>query len=427
MDEIIVGIDVGTTKICTLVAKVEQDDSFRILGVGIELSKGIRKGIVVDLSAASQAIARSVAQAEQTSGVKIESAIVGLSGAHVASINSRGVVAISGRVIEESDVERALDAAQAVAIPSSQEIINVIHRGFSLDSQDGILEPIGMHGLRLEVETHLITVAAVTAENLRQAVGAAGVQVGLLVLSSLASAKVVLTEPERNLGAVVCDIGGGTTDLAIYVNGDVWHSKVLAIGGNNITQDISYAFHLSFADAEDAKRRFGNALEREINHDEFFELIPFGADRSIKINRRELAYVIQARVEEIFELILKEIKRSGYDGLLASGMVLTGGCGLLSGIQKLGSEILGMPVRVGHPKNIIGMIDRLNSPAFSASVGLLRWTYASDRKSHNSKLGQLNRGTEYQGFDKIKDIIERLVGDSSTDAPPPDRKSKPRK
>ncbi|MEN6410195.1 MAG: cell division protein FtsA, partial [Anaerolineaceae bacterium] len=223
MDEpIVVGIDIGTTKICTLVARVEGDHTTRILGVGIEPSQGIKKGTIVDLTAASQAISRSIEKAERTSGLEITSALVSLAGSHVSSVNSRGVVGISGRVIDQEDVARALDAAQAVAIPHNREIIHVIQRGFTIDGQDGIRTPIGMHGYRLEVEAHIITAAAATVENLRQAVAASGVQVSQFLLNPLASGEVVLSESERQMGAIVCDIGGGTTDLAIYIDGDVW-------------------------------------------------------------------------------------------------------------------------------------------------------------------------------------------------------------
>ena len=254
MDEaIVVGIDIGTTKVCTLVARVEGERSMRILGVGIEPSQGIRKGTIVDLAAASTSIARSIEKAQRTSGLEITSALVSLAGAHVSSVNSRGVVGISGRVIDEVDVARALEAAQAVAIPHNRQIIHVIQRSFVIDGQDGIRTPIGMHGYRLEVEAHIITAAQSTVENLRQCVEAAGVQVSQFVLNPLASAEVVLSETERQMGAVVCDIGGGTTDLAIYIDGDIWHTMVLAVGGNHITSDIAHGLRLSIQQAEDVK------------------------------------------------------------------------------------------------------------------------------------------------------------------------------
>lgn len=374
MDEpIVVGIDIGTTKICTLVARVEGERACRILGVGIEPSEGIRKGTVVDMAAASQCVARSIEKAEHTSGLEITSAIVSLAGSHVSSVNSRGVVGISGRVIEQNDVARAIEAAQAVAIPHNREIIHVIQRSFSIDGQDGIHVPIGMHGYRLEVEAHIITAAAATVENLRQCVSASGVNTVQFVLNPLASAEVVLSETERQMGVVVCDIGGGTTDMAIYIDGDVWHTMVLAVGGNYITSDIAHGLRLPISMAEDIKLQYGHALPYEINEKETFRTQTFGEDLPTQISRKELATIIEARAEEIFELLLQEIKRTGYDGLLPAGVVLTGGGSQLPGIRTLASKILGLPVRIAKPEGLIGLVDQLNSPAYSTSVGLLYW------------------------------------------------------
>jgi cell division protein FtsA len=375
MDDIVVGIDVGTTKICTLVGQVEEA-RIRILGVGIEPSDGIKKGVIVDLNAASQAITRSVEKAEYTSGVEITGAVVSLAGAHVSSINSRGVAAVSGATISELDVARALDAARAVAIPHNREIIHVIQRGFSVDGQDGIHQPLGMHGYRLEVEAHIITAAQATVENLRQAVAAAGVDVLQFVLNPLASGDVVLSESEREMGVAVCDIGGGTTDLALYVGGHVWHTMVLAVGGNHITNDIAHGLRLPVSQAEEIKKQHGYALRAGVGAEETFKVQVFGEEVPAEISRQDMAHIIEARVEEIFVLILQEIKRSGYDGLLPAGMVLTGGTSALPGIRQLASQVLGMPVRTARPENLTGLVDQLQSPAFSTSVGLLRWAAA---------------------------------------------------
>jgi cell division protein FtsA len=372
-DPIVVGIDIGTTKTCTLVARVEGERTLRILGVGIEPSQGIRKGTVVDLAAATQSVARSIEKAERSSGLEITSALVSLAGSHVSSVNSRGVVGISGRVIDGEDVARALDAAQAVAIPHNREIIHVIQRGFIIDGQDGIRMPVGMHGYRLEVEAHIITAAAATVENLRQCVAASGVEVSQFVLNPLASAEVVLSETERQMGAVVCDIGGGTTDLAIYIDGDVWHTMVIAVGGNHITSDIAHGLRLPVSQAEEIKKQHGHAIVDEVGAEEFFTIRTFSDEKPIQVSRKELSSIIEARVEEIFQLVLQEIKRSGYDGLLPAGMVLTGGSSLLPGIRSLASNVLGVPVRIARPENLIGLTDQLGSPAYSTSVGLLYW------------------------------------------------------
>ena len=413
MEEIVVGIDVGTTKVCTLVGRMEDEKSVRIIGVGIEPSDGIRKGVIVDLAAATQAITNSVQRAEQTSGLEITSALVSLAGAHVSSINSRGAVAIPGGVIDASDVARALDQAGAIAIPHDREIVHVIQRGFSVDGQEGIKQPIGMHGNRLEVEAHIITASGATVENLRQCVGAAGVDIQSFVLNPLASAEVVLTEQERQMGVAVCDIGGGTTDLAIYVDGDVWHTMVLAVGGNHLTQDIAHGLRLPVSQAEDVKKQQGHAVRSEIGAEEYFSIRPFGEDHPVRINRQDLAHIIEERTAEMFSLIMQEIKRSGYDGLLPAGMVLTGGTSALPGIRRVANEVLDMPVRTAQPENLKGMVDRLNSPSYSTSVGLLYWALAmheNDLSVNGShKRSRRSKGEASMNFDQIKDWLKRLL------------------
>ena len=408
MDEsIVVGIDIGTTKVCTLVARVEGERSMRILGVGIEPSQGIRKGTIVDIAAASQSISRSVDKAQRSSGLEIASALVSLAGSHVSSVNSRGVVGISGGMIDQDDVARALDAAQAVAIPHNREIIHILQRGFIVDGQDGIRMPIGYHGYRLEVEAHIITAAAATVENLRQCVQASGVQVSQFVLNPLASAEVVLSDNERQMGAVVCDIGGGTTDLAIYIDGDIWHTMVLAVGGNHITSDLAHGLRLSLSQAEEIKKQYGHAIEDEVTESDRFTVRAFGEEHPTAVSRKDVAHIIEARVEEIFQLVLQEIKRSGYDGLLPAGMVLTGGTSALPGIRNLASEVLGLPVRIARPENMIGLVDQLHSPAYSTSVGLLYWALlmnetAAPQPGRRPKGGKLN-------WDAINDFLKRLL------------------
>ena len=400
-DPIVVGIDIGTTKVCTLVARVESENNLRILGVGIEPSQGIRKGTIVDLQAASQAIARSIEKAERSSGLEVTAALVSLAGSHVSSVNSKGVVGISGRVIDQDDVARALDAAQAVAIPHNREIIHVIQRGFTVDGQDGIRMPLGMHGYRLEVEAHIITAAAATVENLRQSVQASGVEVSQFVLNPLASAEVVLSETERQMGAVVCDIGGGTTDMAIYIDGDVWHTMVLGVGGNHVTSDIAHGLRLSIAQAEEIKKQYGHAVQDEIEENDIFNARIFGEDRTSQIHRKELSMIIEARMEEIFDLVLQEIKRSGYDGLLPAGMVLTGGSSLLPGTRTLANRVMGLPVRIARPENMVGLTDQLHSPAYSTSVGLLYWALMMSQTA----AGGPGRAPRRKGGSNISEVL----------------------
>jgi cell division protein FtsA len=412
MDEIVVGIDVGTTKVCTLVGRVEGDKSVRIMGVGIEPSDGIRKGVIVDLANATQAITRSVERAEQTSGLEITSALVSLAGGHVSSVNSRGTIAVAGGVIDAVDVTRALDQARTIAVPHDREVVHVVQRAFTVDGQEGIKSPVGMHGYHLEAETHIITAAAATVDNLRQCVEAARVDVQAFVLNPLASAEVVLTEQERQMGVAVCDMGGGTTDLAIYVDGDVWHTMVLAVGGNHLTQDIAHGLRLTLTQAEEIKKQQGHAVRAEVGAEQYFSIRPFGEDQPVRINRQDLAHIIEARTAEIFSLILQEVKRSGYDGLLPAGMVLTGGSSALPGIRRIASQVMGMPVRTAQPENMLGLVDRLNSPAYATSVGLLQWALTMHEhqletgRPRRSRRGKGEKGMNLEG---VKDMIKRLL------------------
>lgn len=403
----IVGIDIGTTKICTLVAKVEEDGDLRIIGVGIEPSRGMKRGVMVDLEGATTAIARSVEKAQRSSGYEIRSAWVSLAGSHVSSINSKGTSGVAGGVVRQLEISRALESAQSVAIPHNREVIHVIQRGFSVDGQNGISQPIGMHGYRLEVEAHIITAAETTVENIRKAAESAGVQVLQFVLNPLASGEVVLTETERQLGVMVCDIGGGTTDLAIYINGDVWHTMVLSVGGSLITSDIAHGLRLPLNQAEEVKKKYGHSIREEVTEEDLFSVRSFGQDNPIQMSRRDLAYIIEARVEEIFRFVLQEIKRSGYDGLLPAGVVLTGGSSLLPGIKKLGAEVLGLPVRVAQPENLVGLVDQLYSPAFSTSVGLLEWALLMDDAIQPGKAKTPPVPADL--WEKVKDFAKRLL------------------
>lgn len=407
---VIVGIDVGTTKICTLVARVEGTD-FRVLGVGVEPSRGMRKGVVVDISELQKAIARSIEKAERTSGLEITSAQVSLAGSHVTSINNKGACGVSGGMVDKNDVLQALDAARAVSVPHNREIIHVIQRGFSVDAQDGIHKPIGMHGYRLEVEAHIITAATTSLDNLEQCVNAAGAEVEAFILNPLASAEAVLTDTEREMGVVVCDIGGGTADLAIYINGDVWHTMVLPVGGNHLTSDIAHGLRLPLKQAEEIKLQHGCALQSKVDAGDIFNIRPFGDEEKIEYSRRDLAAIIEARMEEIFAMIIQEIKRSGYDGLLPAGMVLTGGTSALPGIKELAHEIFDFPVRVAGPEALKGMTDQLHSPAYSTSVGLLAWTILMNTVSYEKDVrrNRFSRGGTSINWSNFLSFLRRLL------------------
>ncbi len=406
-EEIIVGIDIGTTKICTLIAHMEQDGTFRILGVGIEPNQGMRKGMINDLQKTINAIAKSIEKAQRSSGYEITSALVSIAGSHVSSINSRGAVGITNGVVSQVDINRALEAAQVVAIPHNREVLHVIQRGFTVDGQDGISQPIGMHGYRLEVETHIITASAASVENIRKCAETAGVKVKAFVLNPLASAEVVLTETERQLGVMVCDIGGGTTDLAVYINNNVWHTTVISVGGDLITSDVAHGLRLSLPDAEKIKINYGHAKESEVSAQETFSIRSFGEEVPTEFRRADLAYIVEARAEEIFQFVLQEIKRSGYDGLLPAGVVLTGGSSLLPGIRELASDVLGLPVRVAQPDDLEGLVDQLYSPAYSTSVGLLEW---AGILTHSTKKSTRTRGLPPLGiWERVKEFVKRFL------------------
>lgn len=408
-ETIIVGIDIGTSKVCTLVARAEGRHRYHILGVGIEPAKGIRKGAVVDLNQAARSIRRSVDKAQRTSGMEITAAFVNLADVYAKSTNNRGVVGVSGKMIEQADIDRALEASRAVQLDHNAEIIHVIQRGFTVDGNDGIRTPIGLYGYRMEVEAHIISAEASAVENLSQAISTNGIQVLNYVLNPLASGEAVLSETERQMGCIICDIGAGTTDIAIYIDGDVWYSKVLPIGGDHITSDIAAGLRLANEDAETLKIDSGYAIKDAINPDEAVLVHAFGQEEPEQIGRQTLCHIIEARTEEIFYMVLQEIKRSGYDGLLPAGMILTGGTSQLPGIQELAHQIMGVPVRIAQPEQIYGLADQLHSPAYSGSVGLLHWAMLYLEAEHNRRSGGAKRRERNQdSSDQPKNLKEIL-------------------
>ncbi|NLS77266.1 MAG: cell division protein FtsA [Chloroflexi bacterium] len=380
MDDIIASIDVGTTKICTLIAQVDARERLRIIGVGIVPSRGLRKGAIVNVEEATQAIAQSIQEAEQVAGYNISSACVGIAGSHISSITSRGV-AMLGRgdhPIVQEDINRAMEAAQTIAIPHDRQVLHAIPRGYIIDGQDGVRDPIGMIGYRLEVETHIVTASTASIKNLVNCVKAAGIQVSGLVLQPLASAESALRPEEKQMGVVLVDMGGGTTDIAIFMEGSVWHSLVLAVGGDHITNDVAFGLRTSFDTAEELKVRYGHALPSQVSPEEMINVSAFGDGASKPVSRRELCHIINARAEEMVDMVSREIKRTGYDGLLAAGVVLTGGTAELAGLPELFQERLKMPVRVGTPRGIGGMVAKLKEPAYATATGLLQWASKSE-------------------------------------------------
>ncbi|MBI5669947.1 MAG: cell division protein FtsA [Chloroflexi bacterium] len=372
MRDLAVALDVGTRKICTIVAEVRPDDIF-VVGVGIEPSAGMKKGVVNDMAQLTAAISASVHKAEKSSGFDIARAFVSVAGSHIASLNSRGVVGISGqRGVNLDDLDKAMEAARAIAIPHNREVLHIVPRSYSLDGQERVRSPIGMHGFRLEVEAHIITASSTSVANLEQSVEAAGVSVDRFILNPLASGEAVLTEQEKEMGAVIIDIGGGTTDMAIFIEGTVWHTAVIPIGGDLITNDLTHWMHVSFDVAEAVKLHYGHSLQRAVDPLETFLVEPFGDGMPVEVQRYAMAEIMELRVAEIFDRVQKEIKRSGYEGLLRAGAVITGGCAQLEGLREVAARELGLPVRVGRPERLTGMADTLRNPAYSTGVGLLR-------------------------------------------------------
>ena len=371
MVDLVVGLDIGTSKVCTIVGEVRADDVF-VVGVGIEPSRGMKKGIVSDMEALTTAISASVHKAEKTSGYDISRAFVSVAGNHIASHSSKGMVGITGqRAVNRDDLDRAMEAARAIAIPHNREVLHIVPRSYSLDGQERVRSPIGMHGFRLELEAHIITASSTCLANLEESVRTAGVMVDRFILNPLASGHEVLTPEEKEMGVVVIDIGGGTTDLAIFIEGTVWHAAVIAVGGDYLTNDITHWMHVPFDEAEAVKIQHGHAQRRGVGMTETFVVQPFGEGMPTEFPRQGLAEVIEYRTIEIFEMVQREIKRSGYDGLLRAGAVITGGSSQLPGIREVAQDTFGFPVRLAKPERITGMADALRSPSFSTSVGLL--------------------------------------------------------
>ncbi len=368
---ILASIDVGTTKICTIMADVT-DPTPRIIGVGISPSKGLHKGLVVNINEARESIRDSVRKAEQTSNIKVESAYVGVTGRHVSSNNNHGVVAITrnDRVVRPADLKRVLTSAQSVKTPADRRLLHVIPRHYAVDGQAGIRNPVGMHGFRLDVETHVITAAVTSIQNLVKCIRSIGIDIEDLVLEPLASSEAVLSEDERQVGVVMADIGGGTTDVAIFREGSIWHTSILPVAGYQLTRDVAIGLGLPFEIAEEMKKKYGSVMPVYENKG---DTAPAISKDGHGVSYQDLCEIIRARVEEILKLIILEMPNSNYEELVPAGLVLTGGSSNLAGLASLGSEILNMPVRIGVPSNLYGIGDMLQDPAYATSVGLLLW------------------------------------------------------
>jgi cell division protein FtsA len=374
-ERIVVGIDAGTTKVTTLIAEVSRNRSVHVIGVGIAPSRGLKKGIVVDIDAMVESIVNSVEKAERVSGYKVVSAFAGLTGLHVTSLNNRGVVAIThpDRTITEDDVARAIDAAQVINIPSNREILHTIPRQFTVDGQDGVRNPVAMHGYRLDVEAHIVTGSVTAVQNLAKCFHKAEIEIDQVVLGSLAASESVLSDEEKEMGVALIDIGGGTTEVGVFTEGSIFHTGVVPVGGNHITNDIAVRLRTPFAQADDIKIRHAHAFTAEIDPEDQVEVPGFGHGFSQFVPRVQICEVAEARLQETFQLVHAEIKRSGCEGLLPAGAVVVGGTSRLSGIADLASEVLGLPVRLGLPRGAHGLVDTISGPDYATSIGLALW------------------------------------------------------
>jgi cell division protein FtsA len=406
-EAVLVGIDAGTTKVTTLIGEVTRGGDVNVIGYGISPSQGLKKGMVANIDQTVHSIAASLERAERLSGYKISSAYVSVGGSHISSQNSRGVVAVSGhrREVSREDVQRATDAARAVQVPSNREVMHVIPRGYTVDGQEGVKDPLGMSAVRLEVETHIVAGAATSVQNLTKCISQANVQIDELVISSLAAGEATLSDTEKELGVLVADIGGGTTDLAIFVDGAVYHTAVLPVGGINVTNDVAIGLRTSLTLAEEIKVKHGTANLAEVQPEELLNVAVLGDGGGQTIQRRKLCEIIEARMSEICSLVSEEVKRSGHAGMLPAGVVLTGGGAQLAGIADLARDVLEMPVRVASPQGAGGLMDQLSSPAFATPIGLLLW---GAHHLGTEPLSYRNGNAMGAGFGRVVDWVRGL-------------------
>ncbi|MDK2820685.1 MAG: cell division protein FtsA [Clostridia bacterium] len=406
-ESLVCGLDIGTTKVVAVVAEITPESRLNIIGLGETSSGGLRKGIIVDIEHTTRAIKEAVEQAERMSGCRIQSAYVSITGPHISSVNNKGVVAISGEdgEIGTEDVERVLQAARVIPLSAERRIIHVLPRQYIVDGYDGVMDPVGMTGSRLEVETQIVTAAGAAVQNTMKSVQRLGLSVDELVLNPLASAEAVLQQAEKELGAVVVDIGGGTTEIAIIIQGSMWFASVLPVGSEHITSDLAVGLRTPIKQAEKIKKEHGCVLKDLMPDNEFIEIQSIGGKEKREVSKKILASIIEPRLEEIFVLIRQEIAASQFQGLLPGGVILTGGGAQLEGITQLGTEILDMPVRLGLPEGTRGLSDMVSSPAYATAVGLVK--YGAERLAYSQVSS--TRETAWENFlTRIKDWWREL-------------------
>jgi cell division protein FtsA len=399
---VIVGLDIGTTKTCAIVAEIT-DTSIDIIGMGSHPSEGLRKGVVVNIDNTVESIKKAVEEAEHMSGCEIRSVYVGIAGSHIKGQNSLGIVGVKGREVDEDDVQRAVEAAKAIAIPIDREIIHIIPQNFAVDDQDGVRDPVGMSGVRLEAKVHIVTGLVTSIQNIVKSVNRVGLDINAIILEQLASSEAVLSHDEKDLGVALIDIGGGTTDIAVFSEGSIKHTAILPLGGNFITSDIATGLRTPITEAEKIKIKYGCAFASMIPKDEIIEVPSVGGREPRAVSRQILARIIEARTEEILGMAYKDIIKSGQEEHIAAGIVLVGGTSIMEGIGELAEQIFNMPVRKGCPTNIGGLTDIVKSPVYATGVGLV--IYGSKSTSKASFIRKLEGRLMGNFIQKIKKWI----------------------
>ena len=384
----IVALDIGTNKVAAIIANVNEREELEIIGIGTHRSRGLKKGVVVNIDSTVQSIQRAIEEAQLMAGCSVDAVYAGIAGSHIRSLNSHGIVAIRDREVFAQDIERVIDAAKAMAIPADQKILHVLPQEFIIDTQEGVKEPLGMSGVRLEAKVHMVTCAVNAAQNIEKCIERCGLAVNGVILEQLASSYSVLSDDERDLGVCIVDIGGGTTDIAIFTNGAIRHTAVIPIAGDQVTNDIAMALRTPTQNAEDIKIRYACALTQLAKADEVIKVPGVGEKPERELSRQTLAEVVEPRYDELFRLVQAELRRSGFEELIASGIVLTGGGAKMEGLIELAEEIFHMPVSLGAPRNVAGLKDIVRNPVFATSVGLLQYglDQEKERPSKRSSL-----------------------------------------
>ena len=396
---LIVGLDIGTSKIVTIVAELLPEGTIKVIGLGQHVSRGLKKGVVVNIDSTMQAIQRSLEEAELMADCKINTVFTGIAGSHVKSLNSHGMVKIKDAEVTQMDVDRVVETARAIALPADQQILHILTQEFIIDGQDDVREPLGMSGMKLEVKVHIVTGAVAAAQNIVKCIKRCGLEVSDLILQPLASSMAVLTDDEKELGVCLVDIGGGTTDIAVFKNGSIRHTAVIPIAGDQMTNDIAVAFRTPTQSAEDIKVKYGCALRQLADAREVVEVPGVDGREARQLSVQTLAEVIEPRVVELYELVLQELRRSGMEEMIASGIVITGGSAMMRGMMELGEEIFHMPVRLGMPRYVGGLSEVVSNPRYATAVGLV---LMGKQQLERQLSGQMEMNSVTRVFDKMK-------------------------